>query len=243
MIRIHKDVEALGLAVAEFFLEKACLAVEQKGRFTVSLAGGETPRRIYEILGKPPYSNNIPWKQVHIYWGDERFVPADNVRSNQLMARKALLDHVPIPPEQIHPILCEISPQQAAENYEKVIDATFPEAKPQFDFIFLGLGSDGHTASLFPYTSVLTEQDHWAGHVYLPEQDSHRVTLTAPLINQAMTIVFMVTGGAKAEILREVLEGSQDHQRLPSQMIAPSKGELYWFLDQDAGRLLSVHKK
>jgi 6-phosphogluconolactonase len=242
MIRICEDVETLGLAVAELFLEKACLAVEQKGRFTVSLAGGETPRRIYEILGKPPYSKTIPWKQVHIYWGDERYVPADDIRSNQLMARKAFLDHVPIPPEQVHPILCEVSPQQAAEAYEKVIDATFLEQKPQFDFIFLGLGSDGHTASLFPHTSVLAEKEHLVGHVYLPEQDSHRVTLTAPLINQAMTIVFMVTGGAKAEIVREVLEGLQDHRRLPSQMIAPSKGDLYWFLDQDASKLLSIKK-
>ena len=240
MIRICEDVEALGLAVAELFLEKACLAVEQKGRFTVSLAGGETPRRIYEILGKPPYSRNIPWKQIHVYWGDERYVPADDIRSNQLMARKAFLDHVPIPPEQVHPILCEVSPQQTATAYEKVISATFLEPKPTFDFIFLGLGSDGHTASLFPNTSVLAEKEHLVSHVYLPEQDSHRVTLTAPLINQAMTIVFMVTGDTKAEIVREVLEGLQDHRRLPSQMIAPSKGDLYWFLDQGASKLLSI---
>jgi 6-phosphogluconolactonase len=242
MIRIYKDVEALGLAVADLFLEKACLAVEQKGRFTVSLAGGETPRRIYEILGKPPYRNNIPWKQVHIYWGDERYVPADDIRSNQLMARKALLDHVPIPPDQVHPIVCEVSPQQAAKAYEKEIEADFLEAKPQFDFIFLGLGSDGHTASLFPNTPVLQERAQWTGHVYLPEQDSHRVTLTAPLINYARCIVFLVTGDSKAEIVREVLEGPQDHLRLPSQMIAPQNGELFWFLDQEASKLLKDKK-
>ncbi len=238
MIRIYKDAEVLGLAAADLFLKKACLAAAQKGRFIVSLAGGETPRRIYEILSKPPYSNNIPWKQVHIYWGDERYVPADDLRSNQRMARKALLDHVPIPPEQVHPIVCETSPQQAAQAYEKEIAADFPEARPQFDFIFLGLGSDGHTASLFPNTPVLQEREQWTGHVYLPEQDSHRVTLTAPLINYARCIVFLVTGDNKAEIVREVLEGPQDHLRLPSQMIAPQNGELFWYLDQDASKLL-----
>lgn len=240
MIRIYNDAEALGLAVAELFLAKACLAVEEKGRFTVSLAGGETPRRIYELLAKPPFNKNIPWKHVHIYWGDERYVPADDIRSNQLMARKAFLDHLPIPPGQIHPILCEVSPQHAAEDYEQRIGSMFSKEEPQFDFMFLGLGSDGHTASLFPNTPVLSEEKHWVGHVYLPEQDSHRVTLTAPLINQARNIVFLVTGASKAEIVREVLEGPQDHMRLPSQMIVPQNGALYWYLDQAAGELLSL---
>ncbi|EIW16232.1 MULTISPECIES: 6-phosphogluconolactonase [Pelosinus] len=243
MITIYENVDALGSAVAELFLEKACLAVAERGRFTVSLAGGQTPQRIYEMLAKPPYSHQIPWEGIHIYWGDERYVPADDIRSNQLMARKAFLDHVPIPQEQIYPIVCNSTPEQAAKEYEEVIASTFAEAEPQFDFIFLGLGSDGHTASLFPNTSVLREKKHWTGHVYLPELDSHRVTLTAPLINQARTIAFLVTGDSKAQIVREVLEGPQDHLRLPSQMIAPENGELFWFLDQGASSLLSANKK
>jgi 6-phosphogluconolactonase len=242
MIKIYENVEALSVAVAELFLEKACLAVAERGRFIVSLAGGQTPRNIYEILGKPPYSTNIPWQKVHVFWGDERYVMLDDIRSNQLMGRKAFLDHVPIPQEQIHPILCKSSPQQAAQEYEQVIASTFLQEKPQFDFIFLGLGSDGHTASLFPNTPILNETDHWVGHVYLPEQDSHRVTLTAPLINQGKTIVFLVTGDNKAEIVHEVLEGPLDSQRLPSQMIAPQQGDLYWFMDRGASKLLSEEK-
>lgn len=243
MIMIYEDVEVLGVAVAELFLKQARLAVAERGRFIVSLAGGQTPQKIYEILAKPPYSNSIPWEKVHIFWGDERYVPADDIRSNQLMARKAFLDHVPIPQEQIHPILCKASPQQAATEYEKILISTFLKEEPQFDFIFLGLGSDGHTASLFPNTTVLDERKHWTGHVYLPEQDSHRVTLTAPLINQARTIVFLVTGDSKAEIIREVLEGVPDLQRLPSQMIVPQQGTLHWFLDQAASKLLSAKTK
>ncbi|MDF2634812.1 MAG: 6-phosphogluconolactonase [Pelosinus sp.] len=239
MITIYNNVETLGAAVAELFLKKACLAVAERGRFIVSLAGGQTPRVIYEILGKPPYSKQVPWENVHIFWGDERYVPADDIRSNQLMAREAFLDHVPIPQEQIHPVLCKTSPRQAAEEYEQVIASTFLQEQPQFDFIFLGLGGDGHTASLFPHTSVLNERNHWVGHIYVPEQDSHRVTLTAPLINQAKTIVFLVTGDGKAEIVHEVLEGPKDFQRLPSQMIAPQQGELYWFMDTGASKLLS----
>ena len=243
MITIYNNVADLGVAVAELFLKKACLAVAERDRFIVSLAGGQTPRKIYEILGKPPYSNKIPWEKVHIFWGDERCVPAEDIRSNQLMARNAFLDHVPIPQEQIHPILCTSSPQQAVKEYEQVLASTFLKEEPQFDFIFLGLGSDGHTASLFPNTSVLHEREHWAGHVYLPEQDSHRVTLTVPLINQARTIVFLVTGDSKAEIVREVLEGPRNHLRLPSQMILSQNGQLYWFLDQDAGKLINIKNK
>lgn len=243
MITIYENVDALGSAVAELFLKKACLAVAERGRFTVSLAGGQTPQRIYEMLAKPPYSHQIPWEGIHIYWGDERYVPADDIRSNQLMARKAFLDHVPIPQQQIHPIVCNSTPEQAAKDYEEVIASTFSEEEPQFDFIFLGLGSDGHTASLFPNTSVLQEKKHWTGHVYLPELDSHRVTLTAPLINQARTLAFLVTGDSKAQIVCEVLEGPQDHLRLPSQMITPKNGELFWFLDQGASKLLNANKK
>jgi len=243
MIRIFDDVDALGLGVAELFVEKACKAVKERGRFTLSLAGGETPRRIYEMLGKAPYNHLIPWEKVHVYWGDERYVSANDSRSNQGMARKALLDRVPIPLEQIYPIVCESTPQQTAEDYEKVITANFYGQTPAFDFIFLGLGSDGHTASLFPFTSVLNEKDRWVGHVHLLDLDSHRVTLTAPLINHGVTIVFMVTGAAKAEIVRDVLEGPKDIQRLPSQLIAPQNGELFWMLDQAAGRLLQKNKR
>lgn len=239
MINIYDDGEKLSLAAAELFAEKACKAVEMRGRFTVALAGGETPRRIYELLGKEPFRSRIPWKNAHIFWGDERYVPSNDIRSNQLMARQSLLDHVPIPDEQVYPIICESTPERSANDYEKVIRFTFQGQDPQFDIILLGLGTDGHTASLFPNTTVLDERDRLVGHVYLAEQNSYRVTLTAPIINQAATIVFLVNGGAKAQVLNEVLEGPRDFRRLPSQLIAAEKGELYWLLEREAGRLLS----
>jgi 6-phosphogluconolactonase len=243
MIKIYNDGDELGVAAAELFMEKAHQAVKQRGRFTVALAGGETPRRIYEILAKEPYKSRIPWQKIHIFWGDERYVPSSDIRSNQLMARQSLLDHVPIPNGQIHPITCESTPAQSAEDYEQVIRSTFIGENPQFDFIFLGLGADGHTASLFPNSEVLKERKRLVGHGYAVEQNSYRITLTAPFINQAATIVFLVIGDSKAKVLYEVLEGPKDLQRLPSQMIASPKGELHWLLDQEAGKLLPLKNK
>ena len=243
MINIYEDMNVLGLAAAELFIEKACYSVNCRGRFTVVLAGGETPRRIYEILGKEPFYSRIPWQKVHVFWGDERYVPSDDFSSNQLMARQSLLDHVPIPKEQIHPIVCESTPQQSAEDYEKVIRSAFIGEEPRFDFVFLGLGTDGHTASLFPNTPVLEERVGLVDHVYVAEKNSYRVTLTVPLINQAATVVFLVTGGNKAHIVQEVLEGPQDVMRLPSQRIEPHGGNLYWLLDREAGKLLHVKNK
>lgn len=240
MITVYENGEALGEAVAGLFLHKARLAVAERGRFIIALAGGQTPQGIYEMLAKPPYVQQVPWSKVHVFWGDERYVPANDLRSNQLMARKAFLDIVPIPEAQIHPVLCTTSPGQAALAYEAVLASVLPKEEPKLDFTFLGVGADGHTASLFPNTSVLHERERWTGQVYLPELDSYRVTFTVPFINQSRTIAFVVTGENKAEIMHEVLEGPSSYLRLPAQMIHPQQGELHWFLDQEASRLLQV---
>ena len=155
------------------------------------------------------------------------------------MAQQALLAQVPIPPSQIHSIPCSRSPHVAAEQYEGVLRAFFGVQPPRFDLVFLGLGENGHTVSLFPGTPVLEEQEHWVAAVHVAEQDMDRVTLTAPLINQAALVVFLVSGANKAAVLREVLEGPSDPNRLPAQLIQPAGGELHWLLDREAASLLT----
>lgn len=239
IVNTYPTVEALSQGAAELFAEKARRAVAERGRCNAVLAGGGTPRFMYELLAQAPYSGTIPWGQIHVYWGDERCVPADDKLSNQLMARQSLLDHVPIPEENIHPIVYENSPSIAADQYEKVLQATFGDQVPQFDIVFLGLGDDGHTASLFPGTEALGIQDSWVSQVYVAKLDSYRVTLTAPILNQATTIVFLVAGSTKAQVIKEVIEGPRDGRRLPAQLIQPVHGELYWLVDQSAAALLN----
>jgi 6-phosphogluconolactonase len=239
MIWIYDDLESLSHAAAGLFVQQARQAVQAHGRFSVALSGGHTPRRTYELLAQPPFRDRVAWAQVHVFWGDERCVPPDDPRSNERMVREALLDHVPVPPAQIHPILCVQAPREAAEQYEAVLHDFFAGRAPRFDLIFLGLGENGHTASLFPNTPVLEERQRWAAEVYVAEEDLYRVTLTAPAINQAAVVAFLVAGSAKAGILRAVLEGPSDPHRLPAQLIQPAQGELQWLVDQEASSLVS----
>jgi 6-phosphogluconolactonase len=239
MIWIYDDLESLSYAAAGIFVQQARQAVQAHGRFSVALSGGHTPRRTYELLAQPPFRDRVAWTQVHIFWGDERCVPPDDPRSNERMAREALLAHVPIPPAQIHPVPCAQTPREAAEQYEAVLHDFFAGRAPRFDLIFLGLGENGHTASLFPNTPVLEEWQRWAAEVYVAEKDLYRVTLTAPLINQAAVVAFLVAGIAKARVLQKVLEGPSDPHRLPAQLIQPTQGELQWLVDQKAGSLVS----
>jgi 6-phosphogluconolactonase len=240
MIRVYPDLESLSRAAAALIVTQANLAVAARGRFSVALAGGATPRRTYELLAAPPLMDQAPWDRVHVFWGDERCVPPDAPRSNARMAKEAWLDRVPIPGHQIHPITCAQDPAAAARDYEARLREFFAGAPPRLDLVLLGLGHDGHTASLFPGTTVLEEQERWAAAVYVPEGDLYRVTLTAPLINQAARVAFLVAGGAKAKILREVLHGLRDPARLPAQLIRPHHGELLWLTDLAAAAQLPV---
>jgi len=238
VIQVYPDLESLSRAAAGLFVQQAQQAVQAHDRFSVALSGGHTPRRTYELLAQYPFRARVPWAKVHIFWGDERCVPPDDPRSNARMARRALLDYVPIPQKQIYPIHCAGDSQQAAERYEELLRAFFQGQPPRFDLVFLGLGENGHAASLFPDTPVLDEQERWAAEVYVAEQGLHRVTLTAPLINQAAVVAFLVAGAAKARVLHEVLEGPQNPHRLPAQLIRPLNGELLWFLDGEAATQL-----
>jgi 6-phosphogluconolactonase len=239
MIRVYPDLESLSRAAAALIATQANLAVAARGRFSVALAGGATPRRTYEMLAAPPLVDQAPWDRVHVFWGDERCVPPDDPRSNAHMAKAAWLDRVPIPKDQIHPLNCAPDPAAAARGYEAQLREFFAGAPPRLDLVLLGLGHDGHTASLFPGTTVLEEKERWAAAVYVAEGTS-RVTLTAPLINQAALVAFLVAGGDKAEVLREVLHGPRDPARLPAQLIRPQNGELLWLADRQAAALVSA---
>ncbi len=243
MIRVCDDLEALSLAAAELFAAEARQAVEARGSFTVALAGGSTPRRTYELLTSAPFRELVPWQNTHIFWGDERCVPDGDIRNNALMARQALLNHVPVPQDQVHPMVCDRSPQEAAVEYEALLRGFFAKDRPQFDLVLLGLGENGHTASLFPGTSVLEEQKHWVASVYVAEEGLHRLTLTAAVINQASLVVFLVSGSAKAPILRNVLKEAQDPHNIPARLIKPIDGGLLWLVDRDAARLLRQRKE
>ncbi len=233
-ILTYPDLESLSRGAAGLFARLAQQAVTVRGRFSVALSGGRTPRRAYEILARPPFREQVPWDRAHIFWGDERCVPPDDPRSNARLAREVLLDHVPLPRTRIHPFSCSPNPAAGAREYEALLRDFFPGTSPGLDLVLLGLGEDGHTASLFPYNRALEEREAWTAAVYLPSEDLHRVTLTPAFINQAAAVAFLVAGAAKARVLREVLQGPRDPRRLPGQLINPEGGELFWLVDREA---------
>jgi 6-phosphogluconolactonase len=243
MIRIYNDLEALSQAAAELFMLQSRVASMVCGRFTVALSGGETPRRLYEILATESFRDRIHWKEVHVFWSDERCVAEDDLRNNSLMARQTLLDHVPIPPQNIHPIKCTLSPQQAALQYEHELKEFFSYQNPHFHLILLGLGSNGHIASLFPHTQVINEKDRWVAEVYVKELGMYRVTFTAPYINQAEQVAFLVSGSDKAEVLEDVLEGPYQPNELPAQLIRPAGIHPLWLVDKAASHKLTMREE
>ncbi|HEY1207909.1 MAG TPA: 6-phosphogluconolactonase [Terracidiphilus sp.] len=240
---VEPDPAALARHAAQYFVEMAGEAVERHGRARVALSGGATPKAAFELLADPaqPWRNRMPWQALDLYWVDERSVPPDHADSNYRMTREALLDHVPLRPEQIHRIEGELEPQAAAARYESELRNSFRlegAEIPRFDLVALGLGSDGHTASLFPHTEALNEMSSLVAANFVPQKDAWRITLTWPVINHARSIFFLVSGEDKAAVLREVLTGPRDPERLPSQLIWPSSGILTFILDKAAAALL-----
>ncbi|MDU2064928.1 MAG: 6-phosphogluconolactonase [Sporomusaceae bacterium] len=241
MLKIYETEAAAAKAAADLFCQTALQAIEKQGCFYVALAGGTTPQKVYELLKEPPYLTTIPWKKVHIFWGDERCVPANSARSNQKMTYDAWLSHVPLPPENIHTINTKEAPEEAALRYETDLKNTFASAPPRFDLIFLGLGADGHTASLFPGCPALKEKQALVRAVFPQTQPEARITFTYPLLNQAKKIVFLATGTAKAAILAEILNTPPHEPPYPAQLVQPTQGEILWLLDQPAAKELSLN--
>ncbi len=240
MIRIFKDTNELSAAAADIFVKAAKDAIADKGSFTVALTGGSSPIKLHQLLATPAYSEQVDWENVYVFWGDERWVPLEDDKSNAKMAFETLLNFVRVPPEQIYPMYdAELKPEYFAAQYEQYIkDIVSPEGV--FDLILLGMGDDGHTASLFPGTAVLNEQNKWVAAYYLDAQDMYRITLTAPLINSAKQLVVMTFGEKKTHALHEVLEGEHNPQLYPSQLLKPVNGSLLFLTDELAVSALSV---
>jgi 6-phosphogluconolactonase len=232
--------EALAREAAQRFTDLATEAVDSRVRFSVALSGGSTPTALYSLLAKDPYRAQIPWAQVHLFWGDERCVPPDHPDSNFRLADVTLLSHVPIPSANVYRIRGEIEPHLAARTYEGTLQDYFCGPRTRFDLVLLGLGDDGHTASLFPDSAALQERERLVVAVEASYQDrpARRVTLTLPAINTARQVLFFVTGRAKAGIVRAVLEGPEGH--LPAQQIQPAAGQIVWMLDREAASQLET---
>ena len=207
--------------------------------FTVALAGGSTPRPLYQALAAPPHAESVDWARWQVFWSDERCVPPSHQESNYRMAREALLDRVPIPEEQVHRVRGEAEPREAAEEYEAAVRRVLGDGRPAFNLVLLGIGDDGHTASLFPGADALREEGRLVVAVRAPHLRSHRVTFTLPLINAARHVAFLVTDGSKAKAVKRVLEPSTGEAPLPAALVRPEAGALHWFLTEDAAALLS----
>ena len=239
------DAQALAQRAAELFQQNAQEQIAAHGRFTVALSGGSTPKAMFALLANEPYRSAIDWAHVYLFWGDERCVPPEHADSNYRMTRETLLENVAIPADNIFRLRGELDPAAAAREYTARLRQLFqPESWPQFDLVFLGMGADGHTASLFPGTTALhAAADAVVVENYVEKLKSYRLTLTAATINQAKTIVFLVGGADKAATLKAVLQGSYQPELYPSQLIQPVHGTLTWIVDEAAAASLEKSGK
>ena len=230
-------------AAAEEVIRVASNAVAQRDRFTIALSGGSTPKNLYTLIAANAGSS-LPWEKVFFFWGDERHVPLDDPDSNYRMAKESLLSKLPVPPANIFPVPAGNQDAEAvAEAYEQTLKNFFAlkrDELPRFDLILLGMGPDGHTASLFPETPALGEKSRLVVANWVDKLKTSRITFTLPLLNAARCVVFLVSGTDKAAVLREVLEGDAPGEKYPSKLVRPSNGKLIWFVDRAAASQLTT---
>jgi len=248
LIRLLADATELFHAAAEEVCRIAQMSMDTTGRFSLVLSGGATPRGLYQLLTEHPYKAQVEWKRVEFFWGDERAVPPDHPASNYRMAKEAMLDKLAVPQDRIHRIEGERSDiDQAARDYEATIERVLGRIPgvgrrpPHFNLFLLGMGDDGHTASLFPHTPALGEKERWVMAQEGPKEPRGRITMTPPLINAAHFIMFLVTGATKKNVLASVLQGTRDPEGYPAQLIHPLTGEVTWFVDRAASASLPQH--
>ena len=237
--RVFSNADSLYEAAANYIIELSTNIISIKGRFIIALSGGNTPRKLYELLAQAPFARLADWKNIFIFWSDERCVPSTDKYNNSHMAFGALLDHVPIPAKNIFPVPVNLDPVNAATAYEQTLQLFFKDPVPVFDLILLGLGDNGHTASLFPFTSILKEKEHLVKEVFVTELNAYRISFTTVLINNAAEILFLVTGKEKAPVINTISSGEIDPDKYPVQLIAPEKGNVHWFLDEPAASTLN----
>ena len=252
-VRVYRDSEELALKAARRFARMADQYVVGCGRFAVALSGGSTPKAMFTALAGHPFVDTVPWSSIYFFWGDERCVPPDHPDSNYRMTKDALLARVPVPPDNVVRIRAELpDPNEAADEYSATLKRFFlagPGATktgtaplsniPRFDLVFLGMGPDGHTASLFPHTTALKAGERVAVANYVEKFNAYRITVTAATINNARNVTFLAAGADKAETLRSVLEGPYQPEVYPSQLIRPGNGTVLWMVDEAAAGLLS----
>ena len=231
---VYDDANAVCKAAAERIIVLSKTAIAEKGKFTIVLSGGNTPKLLFNLLSQPDYSIQLDWKNILVFWGDERNLTATDENNNSHMAFVHLLNKVPIPEENIFPIPIHLGAIEASMAYEKTIKKRFGDTIPAFDLILLGLGDNGHTASLFPHSRALTEKEKWVTAIYVPEVKMFRITFTAQLINQAKEILFLVTGKEKSNILYTIFTGAPQPDNYPAQLIHPVHGNLVWYADKAA---------
>lgn len=240
-VRVFEELETLTRAAAAEIARAAEDAVADRGRFTLALSGGSTPRPLYRLLASEPYRERLPWSAIHLFWGDERHVPPDHADSNFRMAREAMIDHVPVPPGNVHRVAAEDpDARRAAAAYESELRSFFglaPGEQPELDLLLLGIGADGHTASLFPGSPALRERDHPVLAPWVEAQRAFRITLTPPVLNHARLALFLVSGADKADALRAVIEGEREPDRYPAQVV---EGNRLWMVDRAAASRLQT---
>src|SRR2546421_5896731 len=240
-ISIYPDTNTLSREAAQFIVRLANEAIVTHGRFTIALSGGSTPKVLYSLLGDEPYRSQIDWAQVDIFWSDERCVPPDSEESNYHLAQQVLLNKIPIPASQVHRMPADQPDRDiASQAYTEEMQRTFgTNGIPNFDLIQLGMGPEGHTASLFPHQPSLHEQQRLVMSVSVPKPPPPRLTFTPPILNAARHVLFLVTGSEKADAVQAVLEGPYQPDEYPAQIVRPTNGEVTWMLDTAAAGKLT----
>lgn len=236
---VFPDAAAVAQAAAELFVQVSQRAIADHGRFTVALSGGSTPKRLHALLASDPLRDQVEWERVVVLFGDDRYVPPSDPQSNETMARDTLLTLVPVAEENIHAPYREGGPEIAARDYELVVRRLFGDEPPSLDLTILGMGGDGHTASLFPGEPVVYEKEHLVVASRAPVNAPERVTMTPPLLNASRTVLFLVTGEDKAEAVHRCLEGEENWDETPSQAIARYAPNVVWMLDEAAASRLT----
>jgi 6-phosphogluconolactonase len=244
---IADDLASLSEQAAELVVRCITDRAQVADRVAIVLSGGTTPKGVYERLASENFRHRIPWNRVHLFWGDERCVPPQDPESNYLLAYKTLVSRVPVPPENVHRMPGEkADSEKAADEYEQTLRDFFrssPGEWPIFDLVLLGIGSDGHTASLFPGLSVLQEKQRWVAAPYVDKLKAYRLTLTPPVFNHARQVIFLAAGQEKAEVIKELQVITPAQERFPFQLIRPDHGKLVFFLDKPAARFIDQKKK
>jgi 6-phosphogluconolactonase len=234
-VRVYPDLGVLSRGAAEQLVELVHASLTERIHFSLVLAGGKTPRTLYRLFATE-YRDRIPWARVHFFWSDERYVPPEDVESNYHLVRESLLNHIPLPALNVHPMpTLQSDPDESAKEYEATLRTFFSDQRPEFDLILLGVGTDGHCASLFPGSPALRERDRWVVSTRAPIKPQFRLSLTLPALNSARNIFFLVSGEEKREIVQSILQHPEQAEKLYPAAIVRPRERILWFLDEAAG--------